>query len=351
MAVFPNPHHGPIARVDDSTQEGLRVHQHAACGVGVLAHLDGHASHGLIEDGFECLENLDHRGARGAEENTGDGAGMLLQKPHAFLSTLVPGLGDPDDYGVAQVFMPRDGDHRAAIRTLIARRCQAEGFDLIGWRQVPTQNEGLGQTALNSEPQTWQCFVRPKQALEPKALDVRLYVLRRAIENEVLYRNLVGAGQQTFYICSLSRTTVVYKGLLTCGQFRCYFPDLSDTRVTSSLVLVHARFSTNTLGAWDLAHPYRYLVHNGEINTVPSSRRGNDARAGGAASVAARRDGGDLASQIIRNAFWHPGHQCGDDLGRDHVRGGQVRGAAVAAAIPTRGTWLRVGGCQGKTTA
>ncbi|SEL12989.1 hypothetical protein [Ectothiorhodospira marina] len=240
MAVFPNPHHGPIARVDDSTQEGLRVHQHAACGVGVLAHLDGHASHELIEDGFECLENLDHRGARGAEENTGDGAGMLLQKPHAFLSTLVPGLGDPDDYGVAQVFMPRDGDHRAAIRTLIARRCQAEGFDLIGWRQVPTQNEGLGQTALNSEPQTWQCFVRPKQALEPKAMDVRLYVLRRAIENEVLYRNLVGAGQQTFYICSLSRTTVVYKGLLTCGQFRCYFPDLSDTRVTSSLVLVHA---------------------------------------------------------------------------------------------------------------
>ncbi|MCG5498061.1 glutamate synthase large subunit [Ectothiorhodospira variabilis] len=271
MTQFANPHDGVRERAEEATGPWLRRHQHAACGVGVLAHLDGHASHGLIEDGFECLENLDHRGARGAEENTGDGAGMLLQKPHAFLSSVVAGLGDRDDYGAAQVFMPRDGDHRTAIRTLIARRCQAEGFDLLGWRQVPTQNQELGQTALDSEPQTWQFFVRPKQAVDPKALDVRLYVLRRAIENEVLYRNLVGAGAETFYICSLSRTTVVYKGLLTCGQFRSYFPDLSDARVTSSLVLVHARFSTNTLGAWDLAHPYRYLVHNGEINTL----RGN----------------------------------------------------------------------------
>ncbi|MCG5511358.1 glutamate synthase large subunit [Ectothiorhodospira lacustris] len=277
MTTFPNPPDDAVTHPPDSPH-WLRAHQHSACGVGVLAHLDGHRSHGLIEDGFECLENLDHRGARGAEENTGDGAGMLLQKPHAFLSALVPELGGYDDYGVAQAFMPRDEDRRTAIRALIARRCQAEGFDLIGWRQVPTHNQGLGRTALDSEPLTWQFFIRSSQPVGPKVLDVRLYVLRRTIENEVLHRNLVGAGHETFYICSLSRTTVVYKGLLTCGQFRSYFPDLSDPRVTSSLVLVHARFSTNTLGAWDLAHPYRYLVHNGEINTLRGNQNWLQAR-------------------------------------------------------------------------
>src|SRR5919106_6641016 len=228
----------------------------ASCGVGVLADLDGRKSHRLVADGFDFLKNLDHRGAHGAEENTGDGAGMLLQKPHDFFKAEVRGLDDFESYGVAQVFMPQDTDHQAAIRALIQTCCRSEGFELVAWRDVPTDNTGLGQTALDSEPDTWQFFVRPQQSLQPWALDVRLYVLRRVIENAVLYKGLAGSGSDVFYVCSLSRSTLVYKGLLTCGQLKPYYPDLSDERVASALVLIHARFSTNTLGAWDLAHPY-----------------------------------------------------------------------------------------------
>jgi glutamate synthase domain-containing protein 2/glutamate synthase domain-containing protein 1/glutamate synthase domain-containing protein 3 len=264
---------------------------HSSCGVGVLAHLDGKPSHRLVLDGLQCLQNLDHRGARGAEENTGDGAGMLLQKPHGFFQEVVPGLGASEQYGVGQAFMPRDADQQAAIRALVAGRCRSRGFDLVAWRDVPTDNRGLGQTALESEPVTQQFFVRPGERLEPSALDVRLFVLRREIENEALYRGLVGFGREVFYICSLSRTTVVYKGLLTCAQLKSYYPDLSDRRVASALVLVHARFSTNTLGAWDLAHPYRYLVHNGEINTLRGNQNWMQARE---ATLASPRLGADI---------------------------------------------------------
>jgi glutamate synthase domain-containing protein 2/glutamate synthase domain-containing protein 1/glutamate synthase domain-containing protein 3 len=268
-----------------------RTASHSSCGVGILADLDGHRSHRLVLDGFLCLQNLDHRGARGAEENTGDGAGLLLQKPHAFFQAEVPGLGDFDSYAVGQVFMPRHADHRAAIRSLIAGRCRARGFELVAWRDVPTDNRGLGRTALASEPVTRQFFVQSEERLEPSVLDATLYLLRREIENEALYRKLVGFGADLFYICSLSRTTVVYKGLLTCAQLRPYYPDLSDPRVTSALVLVHARFSTNTLGAWDLAHPYRYLVHNGEINTLRGNQNWMRARE---ALLASPRFGADI---------------------------------------------------------
>ncbi|MFO8154161.1 glutamate synthase large subunit [Thioalkalivibrio sp.] len=261
------------------------------CGVGVVAHLDGRRSHRLVQDGIECLENLDHRGARGAEENTGDGAGMLLQKPHAFFQEEVSGLGEPDSYGVGQVFMPRDADQRAALRSMIETRCRARGFELVAWRDVPTDNRELGKTALESEPLSQQFFVQPREPMEPAEMDIELYVLRREIENEARFRQLVGFGDQVFYICSLSRTTVVYKGLLTCPQLRPYYPDLSDPRVTSAMVLVHARFSTNTLGAWDLAHPYRYLVHNGEINTLRGNQNWMRARE---AALASPRFGAEI---------------------------------------------------------
>ncbi|MDZ7754087.1 MAG: glutamate synthase large subunit [Gammaproteobacteria bacterium] len=273
------------------TEEYLRAANHSSCGVGVLADLDGKPSHGLVLNGLECLRNLDHRGARGAEENTGDGAGMLLQKPHRFFREVVPGLDECDGYGIGQVFMPRDADQRAALRALVADRCRARGFDLVAWREVPTDNHGLGQTARDSEPVTQQFFVRPREPLEPSELDIRLYVLRREIENEALYRRLVGFGGEVFYVCSLSRTTVVYKGLLTCPQLEAYYPDLTDRRVTSALVLVHARFSTNTLGAWDLAHPYRHLVHNGEINTLRGNQNWMRARE---ATLASPRFGADI---------------------------------------------------------
>ncbi len=270
MTAFPTS----SPRLPDSqleTEQYLRQTTRFSCGVGVLADLDGRASHKLVMDGFEFLQNLDHRGARGAEENTGDGAGMLLQKPHEFYRAEIPALVDFNSYGVAQVFMPRDTHHQNAIRRLIESCCQKQGFELIAWRDVPTDNTGLGQTALDSEPATSQFFVQPQQALEPAMLDVRLYILRRVIENAVLYKGLAGSGNELFYICSLSRSTVVYKGLLTCGQLQPYYPELSDDRVTSALAVIHARFSTNTLGAWDLAHPYRFIGHNGEINTL----RGN----------------------------------------------------------------------------
>lgn len=255
-----------------TTERYLRKTTHASCGVGVLADLDGHASHGVVADAFTFLENLDHRGARGAEENTGDGAGILIQKPHEFFCDEIgSGLGDFDSYGVAQVFMPRDREHQTAIRKLIDTCCHDEGFELITWRDVPTDNTDLGQTALESEPVTQQFFVCPQQPLGPQELDARLYVLRRVIENAVLHKGLAGYGNEVFYICSLSRSTIVYKGLLTCGQLKPYFPELSDNRVKSAFVIIHARFSTNTLGAWDLAHPYRFIGHNGEINTL----RGN----------------------------------------------------------------------------
>jgi glutamate synthase domain-containing protein 2/glutamate synthase domain-containing protein 1/glutamate synthase domain-containing protein 3 len=280
-----------MAVLDMSSPDRLRADGHASCGVGLVADLDGNRSHRLVENAFECLENLDHRGARGAEEHTGDGAGMLLQKPHAFLATRVAGLGASDDYGVAQIFMPREAAHQAAIRSLISGSCAAEGFELIAWRDVPTDNSGLGRTALESEPVIQQFFVRPRDPLEPRILDTRLYILRRAIENTVMYRRLAGFGGEVFYICSLSRSTIVYKGMLTCRQLRRYYPDLSDERVDSALVLVHARFSTNTLGAWDLAHPYRYLVHNGEINTLRGNQNWMRARE---AILASPRFGKDI---------------------------------------------------------
>jgi glutamate synthase (NADPH/NADH) large chain len=242
------------------------IRDRSNCGVGVLMDLSGERSHDLVEDGFELLENLDHRGARGAEENTGDGAGMLIQKPHELFADEVPDLGPPDTYGVGQVFLPQDAEKRTSLRTLVGDVATAEGFDVVGWRNVPTDDTGLGRTALDAEPAVEQFFVRPTTALDPDELDTALYVLRRAIENAVAER--APDGSDRFYVCSLDRRKVVYKGLLTNAQLRTYYPDLSDERATSSLVFVHARFSTNTLGAWELAHPYRNIVHNGEVNTL-----------------------------------------------------------------------------------
>jgi glutamate synthase (NADPH/NADH) large chain len=194
---------------------------------------------------------------------------MLLQKPHEFFAAVIPGIGEFDDYGVAQIFFPNDFRQRMGLKALVERTVREEGFEVVAWREVPTENRTLGKTALLSEPAIWQLFVRPREPLPLAALDARLYVLRRLIEKATLAAKL--APPDDFYICSLDRRKIVYKGLLTCGQLRPYFPDLSDGRVQSALVLLHSRFSTNTLGAWHLAHPYRCIVHNGEINTL----RGN----------------------------------------------------------------------------
>lgn len=194
-----------------------------------------------------------------------------MQTPHALFADEVDGLPAAGSYGVGQAFLPRDVQRRDRVRQLVESVSRARGFGLVGWREVPVDPGGLGRTAAESRPTVWQCFVVPLQRLAPEALDVGLYVLRRAIERAAEAQHLRGAGCELFYLCSLDRRTVVYKGLLTCAQLPRFYPDLNDPRTASALVLLHARFSTNTLGAWELAHPYRHLVHNGEINTL----RGN----------------------------------------------------------------------------
>ena len=242
--------------------------QRANCGVGVLMNLSGGPDHDIVEDGFELLENLEHRGARGAEPNTGDGAGMLIQKPHDFFAEEVPEVGGPESYGVGQAFFPADAPHEP-LRDLVEDVAESEGFEVVAWRDVPTNNDSLGETALENEPEVVQFFVEPTEPMDPAEVDTGLYVLRQAIETTVEEREPPGA--ERFYVCSLDRRKIVYKGLLTEPQLREYYPELSDDRVRSELVFVHSRFSTNTLGAWELAHPYRNIIHNGEINTL----RGN----------------------------------------------------------------------------
>jgi len=260
-------------RMDPNVRPGLcdPFAGRAACGVGVVVQLDGRKSHELIEDGLRILVNIDHRGARGAEEMTGDGAGMMIQKPHDFFHSLVPDLPDADSYGVGQAFLPRDYWKRADAKKIVEQSVAQSGLRLIAWREVPTNNEGLGRAALDSEPFLKQFFVAPAEPLEPEVLDNRLYVLRRRIEKAAIAKGLTDGGKNIFYICSLDRRIIVYKGLLTCEQVRSYFPDLSDRKMRTAIVLLHSRFSTNTLGAWQLAHPFRTAVHNGEINTL----RGN----------------------------------------------------------------------------
>ncbi len=255
------------------TQHGLYDPSvtHAACGVGAIVDLDGGVGHTLVEDGFRLLKNLGHRGARGADPQTGDGAGMLLQKPHDYFASQVPGLPHPDQYGVGQFFLPRNEQRKLEIQQLVEAVCESEEFSVHAWREVPTNNYGLGRMALAQEPKVVQAFFLPRAKLSPRELDVRLYILRYCIDNAVYERGWCGEGTDLFYICSLDRRRIVYKGMLTGPQFRRYYPELSDERTRTGLVLVHSRFSTNTLGAWHLAHPHRTLIHNGEFNTV----RGN----------------------------------------------------------------------------
>jgi len=253
-----------------ATQGGLAdpTDERSNCGVGVVLDLDGGDSHQTVADGIDLLINLEHRGTTGAEEATGDGAGIMIQRPDEFFEGVVD-ADLPETYAVGSVFMPQDGAARQGLMTIFERTLAEHGVEVFHWRDVPTDNADLGQTALDSEPDVYQPFVRPTEGMDDDAFDRALYVGRRAVENAIEELDSAGAGR--FYICSLDRKTLVYKGLLKATQLPNYYPDLVDERVKSTLVLVHARFSTNTLGAWHLAHPYRNIIHNGEFNTI----RGN----------------------------------------------------------------------------
>ena len=248
--------------------------EHDACGTGFVAHIKGIRSHAIVRDALTVLEHMSHRGAQGAEPNTGDGAGILTQLPHAFFAAEAARLGfvlpPPGDYGVGMLFLPRDDARRAACEAAFAAIVAAEGQTLLGWRHVPTDNRGLGAAALRSEPVMRQVFIG-RGAFENSALsddlafERKLFVIRRLAEHGI---DCATDGAQVFYIASLSCRTIVYKGMLLAEQVQPYFPDLGHSLFDSAIALVHSRFSTNTFPAWKRAHPNRILTHNGEINTI-----------------------------------------------------------------------------------
>src|SRR5580692_9563243 len=242
--------------------------EHDACGVAFVARIAGGPAHSVVEQGIQALVNLGHRGASGAEPDSGDGAGILLQIPDAFLrETSGLSLPAPGTYGVGMAMLPQDPDDRARCEAITLQACRAEGLRLLGWRDVPVFADAIGRSARRALPSLRQLFVAAI-GLDGAALEGRLLVLRRVIERDALAE---GIGRDRFHWASFSSRTVVYKGMLTAAQLAGFYPDLVDERVTSALALVHARFSTNVLPRWDLAQPFRLSAHNGEINTL----RGN----------------------------------------------------------------------------
>jgi glutamate synthase (NADPH) large chain len=250
--------------------------EHDACGVGFIVDLKGRKSHDLVEKAIQILLNLEHRGACGCEKNTGDGAGILLQTPHRFLEQECDKLGiklsAPGEYGAGLVFLPTDPAERGQCEALFEQIVRDEGQAFLGWRTVPTNNAPLGATARRVEPVMRQIFIgrqEPGYGSDELAFERKLYVIRKRIENAVRASEL--KQRSMFYVASLSYKTLLYKGMLNSSQIAPYFPDLLDPALETALAMIHSRFSTNTFPNWARAHPYRYLAHNGEINTL----RGN----------------------------------------------------------------------------
>ncbi len=249
--------------------------EHDACGVGFVANIKGVQSHDIVEKGLQVLQNLTHRGACGCDPLTGDGAGILMQMPDTFLrrecAALKIELPAPGAYGAGLVFLPRDVQERNVCESLFAKVVREEGQRLVGWRTVPTAPEVCGEVGRSLMPEIRQVFIGAgKGVTDADALERKLYVIRKRIENAVRVSGLRDA--ETFYVPSLSSRTIVYKGLLLPEQMGSFYGDLRDPAMTSALALVHQRFSTNTFPSWERAHPYRFVAHNGEINTL----RGNE---------------------------------------------------------------------------
>ncbi|MDD3178916.1 MAG: glutamate synthase large subunit [Opitutaceae bacterium] len=248
--------------------------EHDACGVGFVVDIKGRPSHQILEQAIQVLKNLDHRGASGSEPNTGDGAGVLLQMPHAFFQEecnktriVLPAAGE---YGCGLVFLPRNPTVRRKLEERFEQIVQSEGQTFLGWRTLPTNSSSLGDTARSCEPFIRQAFIgRSATLTDGMAFERKLYVIRKRAYNEIRHSTLDGA--EFWYVCSLSYKTIVYKGMLLTGQLSDYYRDLHHPAMKTALALVHSRFSTNTFPSWDRAHPYRYIAHNGEINTL----RGN----------------------------------------------------------------------------
>ncbi len=252
------------------------AHEHDACGMGFVVDLKNRKSHDIIQQALQILISLEHRGACGCEKNTGDGAGILMQTPHAFLKKECEKLGMdlplPGLYGVGNVFLPKDVASRKRCVKIFEDIVAEEGQEVLGWRDVPTNNSMIGPTALNAEPFMRQVFIKKgkvKETPDGLAFERKLCIIRKRGIRKVRRSGVANA--ESFYVASLSHRTLVYKGMLNSSQLGAYYPDLNDPDLKSALGMVHSRFSTNTFPSWNRAHPYRYLCHNGEINTL----RGN----------------------------------------------------------------------------
>jgi glutamate synthase (NADPH/NADH) large chain len=260
------------------------ANEHDACGVGFVAHFKGQRAHAIVAQGLQILENLDHRGAVGADALMGDGAGILIQIPHEFyreeMAKQGVALPPPGEYGVGMIFLPKEHASRLACEQELARAVKAEGQVLLGWRDVPVDRDmPMSPTVREKEPVMRQIFIgRGPDVIVPDALERKLYVIRKTASSAIQALKLTHSRE--YYVPSMSCRTIIYKGLLLADQVGKYFLDLQDPRVTSALALVHQRFSTNTFPEWPLAHPYRMVAHNGEINTVKGNFNWMRAREG-----------------------------------------------------------------------
>jgi glutamate synthase domain-containing protein 2/glutamate synthase domain-containing protein 1/glutamate synthase domain-containing protein 3 len=245
--------------------------EHDACGVGFVAHLKGEQSHNIVALGLELLTNLEHRGAVGAEKNSGDGAGILTQIPDRFLRRVVKKSSNIDlplfgEYGVGVVFVPREPDAYSETQSIVEQCIEELGQECLGWRKVPTENSSLGETVKGVEPIVKQVFIKKSDDIDTETFERKLFVIRKYIQSKVIASSV--RGTDYFYMPSMSSKTISYKGQLITEQLPLYFPDLEEEDYESAIALVHSRFSTNTFPSWALAQPFRYIAHNGEINTL-----------------------------------------------------------------------------------
>ena len=305
-----------------------------ACGVGFVADIKGRKSHKLVQDGLQILCNLEHRGATGADPRMGDGAGILVQIPHKFFAKKAAELGftlpGPGKYAVGYLFMPTDNNWRQIIRDIYAEVIAREGLSLLGWRDVPTDNSSLGESVKPTEPKHMQVFIgKGDKKFGEDEFERRLYILRKAISNAIYKRR--ERRTSGYYPVSISCRTVIYKGMFLADQLGSYYPDLHDPDFESAIALVHQRFSTNTFPTWSLAHPYRYLAHNGEINTL----RGNvNWMAARQASVSSPLFGKDISKLWPISYEGQSDTACFDNALEFLVQGGYSLAHAMMMMVP-----------------
>ena len=308
--------------------------EHDACGVGFIADMHNRKSHGIVQQGLQILLNLDHRGAVGADPKLGDGCGILTQIPHRFFVEECAKIGinlpAPREYGIGQFFMPRDAADRAEAEAVIDRVIGEEGLTLLGWRDVPVDNSDLGDAVKAVEPAQRQVFVgRGPGVTSEDDFERRLYVLRKVVSNAIYA--LARPGMAEYYPVSMSCRTIVYKGMVLVGQLGGYYKDLQDERFESALALVHQRFATNTFPSWRLAHPYRMVAHNGEINTL----RGNvNWMAARQASVDSKLFGNDISKLWPISYEGQSDTACFDNALEFLVQGGYSLVHAMMMLIP-----------------